>query len=74
MAEIRLKTVERAQLNFRHQFWRNQRQNFPKFFQTGRISPKSAHKQPIMGRISAKLEEIRPESVAGIKLRAFDRF
>jgi hypothetical protein len=32
-----------------------------------------AHK-PIMGRISAKLEEIRPESVAEIKLRVFDRF
>jgi hypothetical protein len=74
MAEIRLNMVEYAQLNFRHQFWQNQRQNWRKFFQTGWIQLKSAHKKPIMGRISAKLEEIRPESVAKIKLRVFDRF
>jgi hypothetical protein len=46
LAEIRLKTVERAQLNFRHDF----------------------------GRISSKLAESRPKSVAEIQLRAFDRF
>jgi hypothetical protein len=42
------------------------RSSWPKFFQTGR--------KPTMGRISANLDDIRPKSVAGIKLRAFDRF
>jgi hypothetical protein len=74
MAEIRFKTVEYAQLNFRHRFWWNQRQNWPKLFQPGRIYPKSAHVKPITGRISTELEEIRPKSVAEIKLRVFNRF
>jgi hypothetical protein len=38
------------------------------------ISPKSVHKKETMGRISANLDDIRPKSVAEIKLRAFDRF
>jgi hypothetical protein len=74
MAEIRLKTVEYTQLNFCTPIWRNQRQNWRKSFQTDQIKPKSAHKKPIMGRISVKLEEIRQESVAEIKLHVFDHF
>jgi hypothetical protein len=51
-----------------------ERQNWLKLFQTGRISLKSAPKKSTMGQISAKLDDIRPESVAEIKSRAFDRF
>jgi hypothetical protein len=43
---------------------------FPNWLNLAQIG---AHK-PIMGRISAELEEIRPESVAVIKLCVFDRF
>jgi hypothetical protein len=67
MATIRLKTVELAQLNFRHRFRSN-------IVQVGRISPKLAQKKPTMGRIAANLDEIRPKSVAEIRLLAFDRF
>jgi hypothetical protein len=44
------------------------------FFLTGRILPKSMHKKPAMGRISAKLDEIWLKSVVEIEMRAFDRF
>jgi hypothetical protein len=47
MAEFRLKTAECVQLDSPHRFWPNQRQYWPKFFQTGN-SPKSAHKKPTM--------------------------
>jgi hypothetical protein len=73
LAEIRLKTVERAQPNFRHDF--------------GRISSKLTIIRPMVGfsapiwvkfglfgKISANLDDIRSKSVAGIQLRAFDRF
>jgi hypothetical protein len=57
LAEIRLKTVERAQL-----ILFEYRPSWPKFFQTGQISPKSVQKKPTMGRISANLDDIRPKS------------
>jgi hypothetical protein len=60
MAEIRSKTVEYAQFKFDHHFWSNFRQNWSKCFQTGLILAETAHKKPAMGRISAKLNEIRP--------------
>jgi hypothetical protein len=115
LVEIRLKAVERAQLNFHHRFWSNivqvgrnlsklakfhpnrrrknqpwvkfqptwtifdqnrggnstahvppflneYRPSWPIFFQTGRISPKSAQKKQTMARISANLDDIRPKS------------
>jgi hypothetical protein len=46
LAEIHLKTVERAQLNIRHDF--------------GRISSKLAEIRPIVGFFCADLGEIRP--------------
>jgi hypothetical protein len=58
VAEIRLKTVERAQLNFRLLFWSKIVQvgriffpNWPNFTQIGA-------KKPTMGRILASLDEI----------------
>jgi hypothetical protein len=57
LVEIRLKSVELAQFNFRHG-----------------IHPNRRRKKSTMGRISAKLDDIRPKSVAEIQLRAFDRF
>jgi hypothetical protein len=47
--------VHSAQLNFCYRFRPNQCQNWPIFFQTGRISPKAALKKPAIGRISAKI-------------------
>jgi hypothetical protein len=52
----------------------NWRQHWSKFFQTGRIVPKTAYKKPTMGRISANLDDIRPKSVAESVLRSFDCF
>jgi hypothetical protein len=46
LAEIHLKTVERAQLNFRHNF--------------GRISSKLEEIRPMVGFFCADLGEIRP--------------
>jgi hypothetical protein len=46
MAEIRLRTVERAQLKFRHDF--------------GRISSKVAEIRPMVGFFCANLGEMRP--------------
>jgi hypothetical protein len=46
LTEIRLKTIERAQLNFRHDF--------------SRISSKLAEIRPLVGFFCADLGEIRP--------------
>jgi hypothetical protein len=58
LAAIRLKTVKRAQFNSRHPILVKYRPSRPNFFQTGRISLKSAHKKPTMDRISANLNDI----------------
>jgi hypothetical protein len=71
--EIRLKTIECAQLNFRHEF--------------GRISSKLAEIRPMVsfyapiwvkfgqfGKISTNLDDIRPKSVAKIQLRGSTDF
>jgi hypothetical protein len=74
MVEIRLKTVEYAQFNFRHRFWLN-------FFQFGRNSTHDNFYLRRFGLNSASLEKFRPtlalvppKSVVEIKLHAFDRF
>jgi hypothetical protein len=56
--------MEYTQFKFDHRFWPNLRLNWPKFFQTGRISPEAAYKKQAMARISAKLDELWPKSVA----------
>jgi hypothetical protein len=66
LAEIRSKTVEYAQFKFDHHFWSNLRQSWSKCFQTGRILADAAHKKPAMGRISTKLNEIRPKIIERI--------
>jgi hypothetical protein len=53
LVEIRLKTVERAQLNFRHGFWSN-------IVQVGRNFSKLAEIRPMVGFFCADLGEIRP--------------
>jgi hypothetical protein len=74
MVEIRLKTVEYAQFNFRHRCW-------PNFFQFGRNSSHDWFFMRRFGLNSASLEKfppilvlVPPKSVAGIQLRVFDRF
>jgi hypothetical protein len=61
LAEIRLK-------------WSNSTDCGRKFSKLSEFRPKFRTKTPTMGQISANLENIRPKSVAEIKLRAFDRF
>jgi hypothetical protein len=72
--EIRIKTVEYTQFNFRHRFW-------PNFFQFGRNSTLDWFYMRRFGLNSASLEKFRPilalvppKSVAEILLRAFNRF
>jgi hypothetical protein len=75
----RLKTVERAQLNFRHRFWSN-------IVQVGRNSTHGWYFLRRFGRNLASfavlpvLEKFRPtwtifdKLMSGVELRAFDRF
>jgi hypothetical protein len=74
MVEIRLKTVEYAQFNFRHRFWLN-------FFHFGRNSTHDWFYMRRFGLNSASLEKFRPilalvppKSLAEIQLHAFARF
>jgi hypothetical protein len=74
MAEIYLKRSNARSLISATDFGGTNAKNWSKFFQTGRTSTKSSLKKPIMGRISAKLKEIQPKSVAEIKLRPLNHF
>jgi hypothetical protein len=68
LAEIRLKTVERAQLNVRHRFWSD-------IVQVGRNFSKLAEFLPNRRRKNQPWVEFRPTwTVAKIQLRVFDRF
>jgi hypothetical protein len=74
MVEIRLKTVEYAQFNFRHRFWQN-------FFQFGRNSTHDWFYVRQFGLNSTSLENfppilalVPPKLVAEIQLRVFDHF
>jgi hypothetical protein len=74
MVEIRLKTVEYAQFNFRHRFW-------PNLFQFGQNSTHDWFFVRRFGLNSASLEKFQPiltlvppKSVAEFQLCAFDRF
>jgi hypothetical protein len=73
LAEICLKTVERTQLNFRHDFGRI-RPSWPKFDPWLVFTVPICVKFGQFGKISANLDDIRPKSEVEIQLRAFDRF
>jgi hypothetical protein len=68
--ENRFKTVERAQLNIRHQFWSKLAEIRP----MGAFSVLIWVKFGQFRKISTNLDNIRPKSVAEIQLRAFGRF
>jgi hypothetical protein len=63
MVEIRLKTVECAQFNFRRRIWHDR-------FSLRRFGLNSAS----LEKIRPILALVPPKSVAEIQLRAFDRF
>jgi hypothetical protein len=67
LAEIRLKMVECAQLNFHHRFWSN-------VVGFGRNSTLGWFFVRRFGRNSIGLKTFRPKMVVEFKLRAFDRF
>jgi hypothetical protein len=51
-------------VSIRPPLWMDFSQNWPKISQIGRISSEFAHKRPVMGWMLAKLDWIRPKSVA----------